>query len=230
MILDTLFPLLQSVPYGVYAVSLDQRILFWNRTAERILGLSSREVMGRRCYEVMRGARSVSLTPECVVGCSSIRYVRAGLIPPPTRVRMLCTSGERKWVPVTSAVISGVLKGAPLLVYFFEDGGVVEGSGSANDLIRDVLAQGGADVMLDHPEAPPMPEEASALTRRELEILRLVALGWETPHIAAQLGISLYTVLNHIRNLRYKLNASTKLDAVVKGLRLGIISVGGSPQ
>ena len=86
MILDTLFPLLQSVPYGVYAVSLDQRILFWNHTAERILGLSSSEVLGRRCYEVMRGARLDNLTPECVVGCSSMRYVRAGLIPPPTRV------------------------------------------------------------------------------------------------------------------------------------------------
>ena len=106
----------------------------------------------------------------------------------------------------------------------------MEGPGSANDSIRNVLAQGGADVMLDHPEALPMPEEVSALTPRELEILRLVALGWETPRIAAQLGISLYTVLNHIRNLRYKLNVSTKLDAVVKGLRLGIISVGVSPQ
>ena len=96
MILATLFPLLQSVPYGVCAVSLDQKIVFWNLAAERILRLSSHEVLGRRCYDVLRGAKSGGLTPECAAGCSSMRYVRAGLIPPPTRVRMLCSSGERE--------------------------------------------------------------------------------------------------------------------------------------
>ena len=33
-------------------------------------------------------------------------------------------------MPVTTAVISGVLESAPLLVYFFEEGGDVEGYGS----------------------------------------------------------------------------------------------------
>ena len=50
MILDILFPLLQSASFGVFAVSLDQRIVLWNRAAERILGYTSREVVGRRCY------------------------------------------------------------------------------------------------------------------------------------------------------------------------------------
>ena len=86
MILDTLFSLLQFVSFGACAVSLDQRILLWNRAAERILGHSSREVVGRRCYEVMGDAGSGGLTPECAAGCSSMRYVRTGLIPPPTRV------------------------------------------------------------------------------------------------------------------------------------------------
>ena len=70
----------------------------------------------------------------------------------------------------------------------------------------------------------------STLSRREMEVLRLVALGWDTRRIAARLGISRHTVRNHIRNLRNKLGASTKLDAVLRGLWLGIISVGGSPQ
>ena len=37
VILATLFPLLQSVPYVVCAVSQDQKIVFWNLAAERIL-------------------------------------------------------------------------------------------------------------------------------------------------------------------------------------------------
>ncbi len=78
--------------------------------------------------------------------------------------------------------------------------------------------------------ALPAPGETSALSRRDLEVLSLVALDWETTRIADELAISRHTVRNHIRNLRNKLNASNKLDAVVKGLRLGIISVEGSPQ
>ena len=139
MILDTLFPLLQSASFGAFAVSLDQRILFWNRAAERILGHSSPEVLGRGCSDVMGGR---GLTPECAGGCSSIRYVRSGLIPPPTRVLMLRSSGERMWVSVTPAVISGGPEGGPLLLYFFEDG---EGNGKfrfrRNDSVREAQWQ-----------------------------------------------------------------------------------------
>ena len=56
-----------------------------------------------------------------------------------------------------------------------------------------------------------------------MEVLRLMAQGWDTQRIATELGISRHTVRNHIRNLRQRLNASTKLDAVVKGIRLGIL-------
>ena len=56
-------------------------------------------------------------------------------------------------------------------------------------------------------------------------MLRLIALGWDTPKIAGELGISRHTVRNHIRNLRQKLKANTKLDAVVTGIRLGILPI-----
>ena len=227
MILDTLFSLLQSASFGACAVSLDQRILLWNRAAERILGHSSREIVGRRCYDVMVGR---GLTPECAVGCSSIRYVRSGLIPPQTRLLMLCSSGERKWVSVAPAVISGALEGAPLLLYLFEDDEEVGAEASTDDSVADAIAEGADGVPFDHPQVLPMPGEASPLSRRELEVLRLFALGWKTKRIAIQLGISPHTVRNHVRNLRNKLKASTKLDAVLKGLRLGIISVGDSLQ
>ena len=230
MILDALFPLLESASFGAYAVSLDQRILFWNRAAERILGHSSRETVGRMCHEVMGDAGSGGLTPECAAGCSSMRYVRAGLIPPPTRVRMLCSSGELKWVLITTAIISGVLKGAPLLVYLFEEGGEVEDSATAQVSIWDAHERRNAGVTADHGEAHQAPRETSTLSRRELEVLRLVALGWNTLRIAAQLGISRHTVRNHIRNLRNKLGASTKLDAVLRGISLGILSVERSPE
>ena len=84
---------------------------------------------------------------------------------------------------------------------------------------------GGAEILSYNPPNPDPPPLTQTLTEREQEVLRLVALGWDTPRIAGELGISRHTVRNHIRNLRQKLQANTKLEAVVTGIRLGILPV-----
>ena len=62
------------------------------------------------------------------------------------------------------------------------------------------------------------------LTDRQIEVLSYLALGWETKYIADELGVSWYTVRKHIENLRRRLGASSRLDAVMIAVRLGIIS------
>ena len=64
---------------------------------------------------------------------------------------------------------------------------------------------------------------AANLTPRELEVLSYVALGWETKYVADELGISWYTARNHVENLRRKLGAANRLEAVMEAMRLGII-------
>ena len=105
---------LATATCGAYGVTVDQTIVFWNGAAERILGFSSREVLGRRCYEVVGGLAQGALTPQCLKGCPSIRYLRSGLVPATSRLRVLCSSGERKWVNVTPMVVAGIFKDAPL--------------------------------------------------------------------------------------------------------------------
>ena len=61
------------------------------------------------------------------------------------------------------------------------------------------------------------------LSARETEILRLVAAGHSSDRIARDLDISIHTVRNHVRSFRRKLEAKTKLDAVVNALRLGVL-------
>ena len=70
--------------------------------------------------------------------------------------------------------------------------------------------------------AGPGPREVN-LTEREREVLSYLALGWETKYIAEELGVSWYTVRNHIENLRKKLGASSRLEAVMVAMRLGIL-------
>ncbi|MGI9614939.1 MAG: response regulator [Acidimicrobiales bacterium] len=65
---------------------------------------------------------------------------------------------------------------------------------------------------------------AEPLTRRELEVLRLLARPLSIQEISEKLAISQHTVRNHIRGVRTKLEARTQLEAVVIGLRYGLIS------
>ena len=90
--------------------------------------------------------------------------------------------------------------------------------------LQEALDMGRARSLSEKPSTEPL-VESQKLSRRELEILRLVALGLETPRIAEELGISPHTVRNHIRNFRQKLNATNKLDAVLAAIRLGILGV-----
>jgi DNA-binding CsgD family transcriptional regulator len=217
------FRLLESAHVGAYAVSLDQTIVSWNQAAQRILGFSPGQVLGRRCYDVLAGLTGGAMVPGCLQGCPSMRALKAGEVPGAVDVRMLCASGERREVSVTPMVVAGRGNDAPVLVHVIHER---SGSGSpeqATDSVREGLVRRGADVVSDHPAVASDSARGSELTGRELEVLRLVALGRSTPEIAKELAISSHTVLNHIRNFRRKLEATTKLDAVVTAIRLGLL-------
>ena len=215
--------LLESSHVGAYAVSLDQTIVCWNQAAQRILGFTSEQVLGRRCSEVLAGLRLGSIVAGCSEGCPSMRALKAGQVPGAVDVWMMCSSGERKEVSVTPMVVAGRGSDAPVLVHVIHDRSSSGSHEKATDSVREGLVRRGADVVSHRPAAASGSAQASALTRRELEVLRLVALGRSTPEISRELAISSHTVLNHIRNFRRKLDATTKLEAVVTAIRLGLL-------
>lgn len=65
------------------------------------------------------------------------------------------------------------------------------------------------------------------LTRRERDVLTHLARGEANRTIASELGISENTVKNHVRNILEKLQASSRSEAVVSALRLGLVSLPG---
>lgn len=222
MTVESLFKVLANAECGAYAVSIDQTIVFWNEAAERVLGYSSRDVVGRRCHEVPTGIQGTGLTAECLGGCPFIRYLRTGMVPAPVQLCILTATGEEKWLTVTPMVAAGILREGPLLIYLFDDPERAEG-GHAEDSVRRALTRSGVGVVGPHPGSTVTHEVDTVLSRREVEVLEHVALGWDTPRIASELGISRHTVRNHIRNLRQRLNASTKLEAVLTAMRMGIL-------
>lgn len=63
------------------------------------------------------------------------------------------------------------------------------------------------------------------LTPREHEVLTLLADGLPNRDIAARLGVSEHTVKFHLGAIFGKLGASTRTEAVQKGLRSGVIEI-----
>lgn len=65
---------------------------------------------------------------------------------------------------------------------------------------------------------------ADALSPREQEVLERLAAGEGVPTMAAALGIREQTVETHLRNLRGKLGADSRLEAVLTAIRLGLVA------
>ena len=63
------------------------------------------------------------------------------------------------------------------------------------------------------------------LTRREIECLRLLAIGKSNAGIAEELHISLPTVAMHLHNARVKLGAATREHAIAIVVSSGIVSL-----
>jgi len=65
----------------------------------------------------------------------------------------------------------------------------------------------------------------SAISQRELEILKLVSYGYRTVDIAEQLFISPHTVLSHRKNLMIKLDVKNTARLIRRGFELNYLSL-----
>jgi len=70
----------------------------------------------------------------------------------------------------------------------------------------------------DYPLGP-----SASLTRREREVLDLLAAGASNKLIARQLGLSFHTVKAHVAAVLDKLGAASRADAVARGARQGLV-------
>jgi predicted ATPase/DNA-binding CsgD family transcriptional regulator len=73
------------------------------------------------------------------------------------------------------------------------------------------------------PAAPAASSSRGGLTRRELEVLRLVARGMSNQEIAERLIISEHTVHRHVANVLGKLGTSSRTAAVAQAARLDLL-------
>ncbi len=72
---------------------------------------------------------------------------------------------------------------------------------------------------------PSMVVTGDVLTKREAEVLVLLAEGLSNKQIAAKLGISEHTAKFHVNSILQKMNAQKRVEAVVRAAKLGLIQI-----
>lgn len=70
---------------------------------------------------------------------------------------------------------------------------------------------------------PSLEDNEKIVTRREIDVLQLIADGCSTPEVAERLFISQKTVKNHLASIYQKLDARDRTQAVLQAVRMGIV-------
>jgi DNA-binding NarL/FixJ family response regulator len=73
------------------------------------------------------------------------------------------------------------------------------------------------------PPADGRADERPVLTRREMDVLRLIVEGADNATIGVRLSISRHTVKQHVTNIFEKLDVRTRAEAAVYAVRSGLI-------
>jgi DNA-binding NarL/FixJ family response regulator len=204
-------------------VLVDDHELFRNGLRD-LLQEHSVEVVG----DAAEGASALDLVrrsaPDVVVmdihmpggsGIEATRRIRATA--PATRVLMLTVSADE------TAVADAILAGA--CGYLLKDA-------SPDQIVAGVQAAAAGESLLSSRIAADLLErlreggsltsgetEATELTERELQVLRLMAEGMDNREIAEELVISVQTVKNHVSNVLAKLEVQNRIQAAVHAVR-----------
>jgi PAS domain S-box-containing protein len=198
---EGLQPALERAGDGACVVRADGRIALWNRAAQRILGYAARDVLGRPCCDVFVGM-DASGNRLCYRGCHVMSLVKLGEPVQSFDMRTRTKNGRPIWLNISILTAPGKAAEA-CTIHLFRD---VTATRELLTLVHERLAgppAGGA------PGSP-----GASLSRRELEVLKLMAEGLGTAAAAERLRVSSATIRNHAQNIFAKLGVHSRLEAV----------------
>ena len=219
MLETELFALLEQTADAAYTVTVGGEICSWNGAAERLLGYSASEVLGRKIDDVL-GAHD-ALGTDALAGGSEAATRRwdgtSGGIPN-FDLEVLTRAGGRIWVNVSTLVFDSRRTGRRLFVRLARD---VDQRRRNEELLTRMVEAARQVVALagDAPHHAPV----EALSDQERRILKLFAEGRNATTIARRLSISAQTLRNHLHHINRKLRTHNRLEAVTHAQRRGLI-------
>jgi PAS domain S-box-containing protein len=204
---SALYKALAKAADGAMIADSEGRVMLWNRAAERMLGWSAGETVGRACCEVLEG-RVLEGRRVCDQSCPVMVAARLGEAVEAFDVKALSKAGREITLNVSTLSLPDGADG--LIVHLF----------------RDVQPRSITLPRRDEPSVSPPAETnggGGLLTPRELQVLRLLATGANTKGAADRLGVSPATVRNHVQNLLGKLGVHSRLQAVAYATSHGLL-------
>ncbi len=193
---------------GLFVTDERQRVVTWSSSAQRILGFSPEEVVNRPCYLALMG-REPDGHPVCRRSCPVTTNARRGRGTAAYEVMARARDGSAKLLSFSVLVLEQPGGGFHVLHLFREVRGAPVGE-RLSRVGRVAHRSGRAPVV-------------ETLTRRELEVLRMVAQGSTIDEVAEALAISVFTARNHVANVQGKLGARNRLEMVLLGMRSGLV-------
>jgi DNA-binding CsgD family transcriptional regulator len=205
-----------------YGMDRNDRIVYWNDGAEKILGWKPEEVLGKACYDVLAG-RDVFGNVYCAHDCGVVKTAGEGEDPRPFLLDVRKKGAGTVKIVVRTVALPETGPRFSCLMHFIE----AEGE-SAEPILKALRASvsetGDAEGVRPGPVAAPDPPiSVSPLTTREREIVLLLSNGYAALNIAAKLNLSHATVRNHIQNVLRKLDVHSQVEAVALSFRRGWI-------
>jgi PAS domain S-box-containing protein len=203
-------PLLAALthsPDPVFVTDRHNQIVFWNHSAEHLLGYSSDEVVGLPCAGVLQGG-DVYGNRYCSEHCPVTQMaVRSETV---RHFDLRFRSRDQRTVTVDVSILNLAVR-APdhfLLVHVLRPS---EKSEAPERPAEEIGASPRSPLtaVRESPDA-----RARKLTSREVEVLGMLAAGQTTPEIASRLHISVLTARNHIQNILEKIEVHSKAEAV----------------
>jgi DNA-binding CsgD family transcriptional regulator len=217
---------------GVFVTDHDYTVVFANPAVCEFLGKSMDSIAGRPCHEVVR-FRTSSGQLFCGPFCRVRRRLREGK----TESKHLLThrgrSGEENRFRVLTGALTPWGKKETVLMHLItraDSTGVAFDERAPQALERSVAVEHPNPAPGGSPAESPADEasrlvgaggsvDLNLLTRREVEVLRLLAVGSGTKSIAEELFISPITVRHHIQSIMSKLDVHRRIEAVLIWLR-----------
>ncbi len=198
---------LANSPDAVFVTDRHNHIVFWNRSAERVLGYSAEEVVGSSCASALQGC-DVYGNRYCSESCPVTQMaVRNETV---RHFDLRFRSKDQRTVTVDVSILNLAVR-APdhfLLVHVMRPSERPEASARQ------------AEEIVSPPRSPltvvreSLDVRARKLTSREVDVIGMLAAGHTTPEIASRLHISTLTARNHIQNVLEKLEVHSKAEAV----------------
>lgn len=198
---------------ALYVTDERQQLVVWSPSAERVLGYAAEEVLGRPCHAVVAG---VTMTghPVCRPDCPVVVNARRGRVTAPYDVLARRRDGGRVWLNSGVALVPAEQGCATLMLHLSRElRGAPPAARQAGTLERTRPARAAAP-------ATPLSEP---LSRREIEVLRLLVARKSTAEIADALTVSRFTVRNHLGNIQRKLGARNRVETLLLASTHGLV-------